>query len=472
MLDLKNCPPHKGQKTGIYHSLKVVVVHKGGSVDKGHYVVYIQPSEGKSWALFDDHTVKWVKEEEVLLQEASLLIYSHIPPPILFVGMKANQLTVDTGGPLNTTAPYLPTLHGRNRTETVSPGSREEHPDQPDNSPPMSGGNDQHVNRKAHARSPHTPTVEQDQVRKQRVLQQFQDALRKKLARSSTKWTPLSTITQWLSGKNRQRPCTILSNLDAHKIQTWIGQEQDIASYIKSCSFILWEQEINDVLLSLRPSRTAPTVPHLQPSRDQQRVTTPILNQQDESRRVIVPSSIGLPKAPRTPTSIKDYPTDTSWEESKEARLNLLDYLVQLRNITVQEEEDPIDQEKWIEQRLRHNVKGILRDISPPTPLPEQLYRQVRKWFQDSKVGQFQDRLNNLARQPEFLRTSSRASTRICINNTSARSKQILLARVKDTGITLQREDQTEFDVNFRGKSRKQSAESSSHGTNTQYAEG
>jgi hypothetical protein len=77
--------------------------------------------------------------------------------------------------------------------------------------------------------------------------------------------------------------------------------------------------------------------------------------------------------------------------------------LVQHRNITVQEEGDPADQEKWVEQRLYHNVKGILRDITPPVPLSEQLYRQGRKWFQDNKVGQFLDKLNKLVRQPEFV---------------------------------------------------------------------
>jgi hypothetical protein len=140
---------------------------------------------------------------------------------------------------------------------------------------------------------------------------------------------------------------------------------------------------------------------------------------------------------PRKPTSIKDCPTDASWEESMEARLNLLDWMVQQRNNTAHEEGDPTDQERRLEQCLCHNVKGILRDISPPVPLPEQLYRQDRSSFQDNKVGQFLDKLNNLARQPAFLRTSTRAFTRICFSNTSVRSKQILLARVKDTGITL-----------------------------------
>jgi uncharacterized UBP type Zn finger protein len=37
--NLKKCQPHKGEQTGIHHTLKAVVVHKGGSVDKGHYVL-------------------------------------------------------------------------------------------------------------------------------------------------------------------------------------------------------------------------------------------------------------------------------------------------------------------------------------------------------------------------------------------------------------------------------------------------
>ncbi len=36
--DLKKYRPPKGQQTGIHHTLKSVVVYKGGSVDKGHYV--------------------------------------------------------------------------------------------------------------------------------------------------------------------------------------------------------------------------------------------------------------------------------------------------------------------------------------------------------------------------------------------------------------------------------------------------
>ena len=185
--------------------------------------------------------------------------------------------------------------------------------------------NDQHGSRKTQVRTSQTPTVEEDQVGNQRGLQQFQDALRKKLARSSTEWTPLSTIIQWLSGLNRKRPCTILSNLDTQRIQTWIEQEQDVASYIKTCSFILWKQGNNDVLLVIRPSRTPPTVPHLQPSRAQRRVTTPTLDQQDEGHRVIVPIPLCPSAEPRKPTSNKDCPTDASWEESTETRLNLLD---------------------------------------------------------------------------------------------------------------------------------------------------
>jgi hypothetical protein len=73
-------------------------------------------------------------------------------------------------------------------------------------------------------------------------------------------------------------------------------------------------------------------------------------------------------------------------------------------------------------------------------------------------VGRFLDKLNNLVRKPEFLRTSTGAFTRICIRNTSAYSKQTLLTRVKDTGITILREYHAEFDVKFRGMSSMQSA--------------
>ncbi len=73
-------------------------------------------------------------------------------------------------------------------------------------------------------------------------------------------------------------------------------------------------------------------------------------------------------------------------------------------------------------------------------------------------MGQFLDNLNNLTRKPEFQRTPENVFTRICISNTSARSKHILLSRVKNTGITLLREDHAEFEVKFSGQSRMQSA--------------
>ncbi len=207
VLDLQKCQSFKGQETGNHHVLKVVVVHKGSSVVKGHYVAYIQPANGKSWSLFDDQTVSRVKEEEVLHQEASLLIYSRQLPPTLFGERKANQLTTDRIDPPNATTSHI------------------------------RGGNEQRKPRKIPVRTPHTPMETIDHSGRQRGLQKFNDALREKLARSSTEWTPLLTITQWLSGQNRQRPCTILSDLDAHQIQTWIGQEQNHTSSHVTLSF-------------------------------------------------------------------------------------------------------------------------------------------------------------------------------------------------------------------------------------------
>jgi hypothetical protein len=73
-------------------------------------------------------------------------------------------------------------------------------------------------------------------------------------------------------------------------------------------------------------------------------------------------------------------------------------------------------------------------------------------------VGQFLDNLNNLARKPEFQRTSNSVSTRIRISNIKVRSKQILLSLIKETGINLIREDQAEFEIKFNSHSRIQSA--------------
>jgi hypothetical protein len=73
-------------------------------------------------------------------------------------------------------------------------------------------------------------------------------------------------------------------------------------------------------------------------------------------------------------------------------------------------------------------------------------------------VGQFLDNLSNLARKPEFQRTSNSVSTRIRISNTKVRSKQILLSQIRETGIKLLREDQAEFGIKFNSHSRIQSA--------------
>ena len=290
-----------------------------------------------------------------------------------------------------------------------------------------------------------------DQADRQRGLQRFQESLKKKLTRSSTEWTPLLTITQWLSGQNRQRPCQSLLDLDPHQIQTWIGQEQDITSYIKSRDFILVKQKTAGVLLALRPSATVPTA-HLA------KQWPPQAREPREEGRRVVPPPTDLPTIQKKSSSIANCPKDTSWEEATEARLNLLDHLVQVSKSSSQGKGDLPEQDKWLDQRIRHNVKGIVRDVSPSVPLPEQLYCQGRKWFQDNKVGQFLDNLNNFARKPEFQRTSNSVSTRIRISNTKVRSKQILLSQIKDIDIRLLREDQAEFGIKFNNHSRIQSA--------------
>jgi hypothetical protein len=254
---------------------------------------------------------------------------------------------------------------GRDSIGTVPPGKDEEHPTHPVSPPLTRVGSEQGQPKNIPARTPHTmETV--DPAEKQRGLKRFHETLKKKLTRSSTEWTPLLTITQWLSGQNRQRPCQSLSDLDPHKIQTWIGQEQDITSYIKSCDFILVKQETNGVLLALRPSTATPT-DHLDRQRPPQ-----AREPREEGRRVVIPPFTDLPAIPKKPSSIANCPKDTSWEEATEARLNLLDHLIQASKSPPQGKGDLTEQEKWLDQRIRHNVKGIVRDISPSVPLPEQ----------------------------------------------------------------------------------------------------
>ena len=60
---------------GTEYELQAVVVHQGDS-KKGHYITFIKPAGGPHWALFDDDSVKWVQEQEVLDQEATILVYT------------------------------------------------------------------------------------------------------------------------------------------------------------------------------------------------------------------------------------------------------------------------------------------------------------------------------------------------------------------------------------------------------------
>jgi hypothetical protein len=60
---------------GTEYELQAVVVHQGDS-KKGHYITFLKPAGGPHWALFDDDTVKWVQEKEVLGQEATILVYT------------------------------------------------------------------------------------------------------------------------------------------------------------------------------------------------------------------------------------------------------------------------------------------------------------------------------------------------------------------------------------------------------------
>ncbi len=155
-LDLQKCQSSKGQKTDTHHTLKTVVVHKGSSVtrDKGHYVVYIQPTNSRNWALFDDQTVSWVQEEEVIHQGANLLIYSRQPPPTLFGESRANQMITDRLDPPNSTTSRQ--RQGRDSIGTVPPGNDEKHPNHPVSPPLTRVSIEQDQPKNIPVRTPHT----------------------------------------------------------------------------------------------------------------------------------------------------------------------------------------------------------------------------------------------------------------------------------------------------------------------------
>jgi hypothetical protein len=151
-------------------------------VNRGHYVVYIQPGNSRNWALFDDQTVNWVQEEEALHQEAALLIYSRQLPPTLFGENKGNQQIMHTGSP-KTMTPHQ--QHSRDSSGTVPPGKNEEHLTHPAGPQPTQIGPERSQPKSIPEGTPRTMEIT-DQAGRQRGLQRLQEALKKKLTTSST----------------------------------------------------------------------------------------------------------------------------------------------------------------------------------------------------------------------------------------------------------------------------------------------
>jgi ubiquitin carboxyl-terminal hydrolase 22/27/51 len=58
---------------GNMYDLYAVIIH-AGSMDTGHYTVYVKHREG--WFLFDDQAVTVVKEEAVLYCDAYMVFYA------------------------------------------------------------------------------------------------------------------------------------------------------------------------------------------------------------------------------------------------------------------------------------------------------------------------------------------------------------------------------------------------------------
>lgn len=78
-LDLSGFLEEKGKEevgvdNGIYELLGVVN-HKGDSLEKGHYYIYIKNSGDKGWYRFDDRVVRQEGEQVICTNEAYILIY-------------------------------------------------------------------------------------------------------------------------------------------------------------------------------------------------------------------------------------------------------------------------------------------------------------------------------------------------------------------------------------------------------------
>ena len=147
---------------------------------------------------------------------------------------------------------------------------------------------------------------------RKRGIRQLHDVLRHKL--SSTQRTSLATITKWLSGQNRSKPCRLLASIDTERIQEWIGPQHNLASFIQDCSFIISKISKGNLEFSLRES--SPTHDET-PLNSLASKTGFVQPQSNPSHRQVVPPPLrGPTRKPLPCPPLGGNPANTSRQES------------------------------------------------------------------------------------------------------------------------------------------------------------
>ena len=431
-------------------ALRAVIVHQGHKVDKGHYVIFIKLTNSSGWALCDDDKIQWVSEMEALAQEAFILVYTQ---PVNPEGRKIGPTEVRTMQPMSTATTHEPDasagscldlegLFAKMNMRDTPVGETKRGLPRPVLVQQLSPAGRVSASRSLHQQSCRKSSNHPDEdlhIARSNSLEQFRMALNQKLTRSGSTWITISSITQWITGATRIRPCRLLSVIDTKLLLTELGHQHDLTSLVKSYPFIEWKEVSQVTWVRIRPPQADPI---LETTMTRRIITSPPV----ESHR------------PKVMVRLQDNPTDRSTGESVEARLDLVDWCVKNRQGQTPSPVDDRNRMQWLEKRLHWNIVRILRDPSATVSLTDQLYQQGRQWFLGQQVGQFLDKIRNIARVPEIARLTRSPMVTICVSNIYARTQLDIQARLHSIGITVIQEVPAHFEVRYSGKLRIQSA--------------
>ena len=124
------------------------------------------------------------------------------------------------------------------------------------------------------------------------------------------------------------------------------------------------------------------------------------------TRRIIASQPVESHR-PKAMGRLQENPTDRATAASVEARLDLVDWCLKNRQVRNPSPVDDRDRMQWLEKRIRWNITDIVLDPSAIASLTDQLYQQGRQWFLERQVGQFLDKIRNIARAPELVRITA-----------------------------------------------------------------